>query len=240
MSSWHGIDITYIEILVPSVRSAANGHNKAIWRSVAKEIGYPYPIRDEDDIVVVIKTIEAFAQEKFETDAQRSLPLCARHPITTAPLPVGEGLGVRAEGNRAALLLIALCSMLSAPIAFSQDWGPWSTAWSFTTGEGPLPIQLVSFTGRASGSVAILEWLTLSELNNYGFFVERQGSGFIAFVPGHGTTNEPHSYAYLDTVARGIVSIAYRLKQMDLDGSVWFSQLVTVRFTAQQPTPSTR
>jgi hypothetical protein len=89
---------------------------------------------------------------------------------------------------------------------------------------GVLPIQLASFSlkGRT------LIWTTASEINNYGFEVQRSLDGRTfasiagSFVPGNGTTNQSHSYSYVDPDPAGTTS--YRLKQMDLDGAVNYSE----------------
>jgi Secretion system C-terminal sorting domain len=84
--------------------------------------------------------------------------------------------------------------------------------------------------------VATLKWETASEKNNYGFEVERdtvRAQPLFAvipgsFVPGHGTTLEPHSYVFVDSnVAPG--RWAYRLKQIDLDGSVHVYEPVEIQ-----------
>ena len=94
----------------------------------------------------------------------------------------------------------------------------------------PLPIQLSSFTVTIEGSsIARLSWRTVSELNNYGFEVQksdttqqRYQSIPNVFIPGHGTTNEPQHYSYVDsTVIPG--TWYYRLKQIDFDGTVHYS-----------------
>jgi hypothetical protein len=105
----------------------------------------------------------------------------------------------------------------------------------YTTIDAPLPIQLASFTGRvqSNGSV-LLQWRTISELNNYGFFVERKRESEPtfselpnSFIPGHGTTNEPHDYSYIDaTVSHG--NWQYRLRQVDLDGTVHYTEPISV------------
>lgn len=90
--------------------------------------------------------------------------------------------------------------------------------------QGALPIELATLTARMIEPGAELKWSTASETNNYGFEVQRKAAGEAdytsilgAFVPGHGTTLEPHSYSYVDvSVPAGTVS--YRLKQIDLDG----------------------
>ena len=99
---------------------------------------------------------------------------------------------------------------------------------------GALPIQLASFTGVFVGSSVRLHWRTVSEVNNYGFFVQRKQASQTAWtqlntaiIPGFGTTNEPRDYTYLDTSAsRG--SWQYRLKQIDLDGTEHFTETINV------------
>jgi hypothetical protein len=90
-----------------------------------------------------------------------------------------------------------------------------------------LPIQLASFTGAlfADGAVQ-LQWKTVSEISNYGFYVQRSAasegpfadlSG--AFIAGNGTTSEPKAYSYTDASAGSGSSWYYRLRQVNLDGS---------------------
>jgi hypothetical protein len=92
-----------------------------------------------------------------------------------------------------------------------------------------LPITLCSFSAvRLSGSAHVmLEWKTMSEINNYGFLVEKDIAQaqqvFTAipgsFRPGKGTTSVPQTYTFVDSnVTPG--KWAYRLKQIDLDGTV--------------------
>jgi hypothetical protein len=100
--------------------------------------------------------------------------------------------------------------------------------------EALLPVQLVSFTATSRTNSVLLNWRTLSEINNYGFEIQRsadQASGFSSlpnsFIAGNGTTNQPHDYAFTDnSVQAG--SWYYRLKQIDLDGSIHYSEPVQV------------
>jgi hypothetical protein len=94
-----------------------------------------------------------------------------------------------------------------------------------------LPIQLVSFNAvpNTSGARVLLRWSTLSEVNNYGFEIQRgaqSGGEFMtvsgAFIPGHGTTTVPRDYSYADMGAPS-GTWYYRLKQIDLDGAVHYS-----------------
>ncbi|MEK7249768.1 MAG: T9SS type A sorting domain-containing protein, partial [Bacteroidota bacterium] len=103
-----------------------------------------------------------------------------------------------------------------------------------TSNTSALPIQLASFTGTFVNGGVRLNWRTLSEINNYGFFVQRRaesGEQFVdvpnSFVAGHGTTNEPHNYTFTDnTISAG--SWQYRLKQVDLDGTIHFTEPINV------------
>ncbi|MCC6396332.1 MAG: T9SS type A sorting domain-containing protein [Bacteroidetes bacterium] len=99
----------------------------------------------------------------------------------------------------------------------------------------PLPIQLASLSAAAAGENGVLvTWRTLSETNNYGFEVQRaisEPADFVAvpggFVQGAGTTLEPRSYSFTDP-AKPAGVVYYRLKQIDLDGTEWYSEAVRV------------
>lgn len=99
----------------------------------------------------------------------------------------------------------------------------------------PLPVELISFIASSSGNSVYLNWTTATEINNSGFSIER-GSGnnnFIAvgFISGKGTTTKTSSYSFNDNnLAPG--SYVYRLKQMDFDGKVNYSNEVNVDITA--------
>jgi len=103
------------------------------------------------------------------------------------------------------------------------------------TYDGSLPIQLAGFSASViEGGRVRLDWTTLTETNNYGFEVQKSLTSATAFetipnsfIPGQGTTVEPHHYSYIDET-----SIAgtwyYRLKQMDLDGTIHYSEPIQI------------
>ncbi|HCV44442.1 MAG TPA: hypothetical protein DGH68_13220 [Bacteroidetes bacterium] len=101
----------------------------------------------------------------------------------------------------------------------------------------PLPIQLANFTATAiSHSTVRLDWTTLTEINNYGFEIQKSDTSQQhyqtipnSFLPGHGTTNEPQHYGYIDSTATS-GAWYYRLKQIDLDGTVHYCDGVRVNF----------
>jgi hypothetical protein len=101
--------------------------------------------------------------------------------------------------------------------------------------DAALPIQLATLTGVVLQSGAVrLDWMTLSELNNYGFYVQRRSVGqqiFTSisnvFVPGHGTTVVPQYYTFTDVPPAGGTWF-YRLKQIDLDGTLHYSDPIRI------------
>jgi hypothetical protein len=99
----------------------------------------------------------------------------------------------------------------------------------------PVPVELTSFTAEATPGGALLKWATATELNNKGFEVERSADGTefntVAFIQGAGTTTEGKEYSYTDKVEyKGGETFFYRLKQVDLNGSIEYSKIVEVKF----------
>jgi hypothetical protein len=101
-----------------------------------------------------------------------------------------------------------------------------------TTTGGVIPVELTSFTASASQNKVTLNWTTATETNNSGFEIERrQDSEWerIGFVEGHGTTTESEAYLFVDDISNiTATAIAYRLKQLDFDGSFEYSDAVYV------------
>ncbi len=103
------------------------------------------------------------------------------------------------------------------------------------------PVELTSFTGIQSGLTVQLAWTTATEINNKGFDVERKIQNTwekLSFIEGKGTTTEIQSYSYIDDFSKNLVSgpVAYRLKQIDYDGTSTYSNeiLVDVNFSVNE------
>mgnify|MGYP003827532425 CR=1 FL=1 len=94
-----------------------------------------------------------------------------------------------------------------------------------------VPVELISFTAEAVDGATSLRWITATETNNYGFDIERKGdSGIwekVGFVKGNGTKATESSYDFNDPATLS-GRYTYRLKQIDLDGSVSYSGEVEV------------
>jgi hypothetical protein len=93
----------------------------------------------------------------------------------------------------------------------------------------PLPVELASFNATVDRRDVHLNWMTVSEMNNSGFNVERKSEeseswNDLGFVNGNGTTNEAKNYSFTD---RGLNSGAYsyRLKQVDYNGNFEYFNL---------------
>jgi Zn ribbon nucleic-acid-binding protein len=98
-------------------------------------------------------------------------------------------------------------------------------------GSNPLPVELVDFKGRYDGESVVLNWKTVSELNNDYFTIQRSsGDGeFINIknVQGAGTTQLVTNYEEKDEDP--LPGIAYyRLKQTDFDGQTEYSNIISV------------
>ncbi|MHC1736577.1 MAG: S8/S53 family peptidase [Ignavibacteriaceae bacterium] len=108
----------------------------------------------------------------------------------------------------------------------------------FHTGSYALPVELTSFTASANGNKIDLKWTTATEVNNYGFEVERSqktdvGSQMtewskIGFVPGSGNSNSFKEYSFSDLYLYLNLNLRYRLKQIDNDGTVSYSEEIEV------------
>ena len=93
-----------------------------------------------------------------------------------------------------------------------------------------LPIQLAGFkVNMISADAVTLQWTTVSEVNNYAFYVQRSADAKTfttlpgSFQAGHGTTIEHHDYSYTDATAAG-KQYYYRLQQIDRDGTTTYSE----------------
>lgn len=98
------------------------------------------------------------------------------------------------------------------------------------------PVEWLEFTAEPyEDRYSLLSWVTGSEQNNEGFFVERtldEGNNnweTIGFVPGQGTTPTPSVYEFIDETP-GVGENLYRLRQIDIDGTENYSEIRNVYF----------
>ena len=109
----------------------------------------------------------------------------------------------------------------------TQTWGTANNG-----GTQVLPVQLTSFTAKSTKTGVMLNWTTATEINNYGFEIERSQTSNVksetwekvGFVEGHGNSNSPKEYSFFDNSG----ATSYRLKQVDFNGNYEYSDVVTV------------
>ncbi len=109
-----------------------------------------------------------------------------------------------------------------------------SAAFADMNYDGAFPVELTGFTAQSISGGIRLNWSTQSEVNNYGFEIERRPVQDdhpqwtkIGFVEGHGTSHTRLQYEFFDKNAVNR-SYAYRLKQIDRNGTSTYSDVVTL------------
>jgi photosystem II stability/assembly factor-like uncharacterized protein len=108
-----------------------------------------------------------------------------------------------------------------------------------TTIDAALPVELYAFTGSFNNHSVTLSWTTRTEVNNFGFDIERtlvdnssyeeQSFSKIGFVPGYGLSNSPKEYSFIDNSVSNGNKYQYRLKQIDNNNQFNFSKIVEVQ-----------
>ncbi|MBS1494850.1 MAG: T9SS type A sorting domain-containing protein [Bacteroidetes bacterium] len=95
----------------------------------------------------------------------------------------------------------------------------------------PLPVELSNFTATVDAKKVNLNWSTVTEINNKGFYIERKLKtsnewSTAGFVNGNGTSILAHTYSFIDN---GLNSgtYSYKLKQEDFNGNFAYHNLTS-------------
>ncbi len=97
-----------------------------------------------------------------------------------------------------------------------------------------VPVELTTFSSFINSNSVTLSWITVTEINNHGFNVERISIlkdnvtskwESIGFVQGNGTTTEQNYYSYSD-IGLKPGNYMYRLKIIDINGSFEYSSTI--------------
>jgi hypothetical protein len=95
-----------------------------------------------------------------------------------------------------------------------------------------LPVKFLSFSAIKQEGDVNLSWITATETNNSHFNVERSYNGidfqYIGKVAGKGNTVAETKYSYSDNKVPNL-TIYYRLKQFDLDGTATISTVAVIK-----------
>jgi hypothetical protein len=92
-----------------------------------------------------------------------------------------------------------------------------------------LPIELLSFESNCIDNATKLKWITLTELNNSHFVVEKSSDGInfeqLTTIAGAGNSSLQIEYSFIDDQTSNELSY-YRLKQVDFDSKYSYSSIV--------------
>lgn len=170
----------------------------------------------------------------FQTGKKLRLPCNSSVTIESGGLISGGGGG----GNSN---LIDICNVTVWNAAQGNLPGP------AVLQVNPLPIELAYFSVRPESDGITLSWITLSELNNSHYVIEKGKDGLhfdeLTTVPGAGTTT--HLSSYLVTDKNPFEGLQYyRLRQVDQDGKSTLSSTLAVKWNSLHvfqiyPNPST-
>ncbi|GAB3029669.1 endonuclease/exonuclease/phosphatase family protein [Spirosoma pulveris] len=118
----------------------------------------------------------------------------------------------------------------------TSDHYPTFARFSFAN---PLPVRLSSFGAKAIGETVSISWTTANEANSAYFEVERSVDarefGAIGRVTAAGNAQATKNYGLVDEHPLSGTNY-YRLKQVDLDGQVAYSTIVSVVMDNLTPT----
>jgi hypothetical protein len=105
-----------------------------------------------------------------------------------------------------------------------------------------LPVELISFTAELNDrNSVLLKWETATEINNFGFEIERSNNNKsvfikVGFVKGYGSSNSHKLYSFIDKIPQIYNKFFYRLKQINTDGSVKLSNIIDINLTLKEKT----
>lgn len=106
-----------------------------------------------------------------------------------------------------------------------------------TNTAAPLPVVLTAFTAERQETNVRLRWATASEKGSDYFAVESSSDGHnftqLTWLAGHGTSYQTQTYEWTDAqLSRyAVTTVYYRLRQVDIDGTVVYSPVRAVAFT---------
>lgn len=126
--------------------------------------------------------------------------------------------------NNLAITNGALTITGTGEISYGSKSGPGTIAGTIT-----LPVELIEFKVESTNFGNLIEWTTLSEINNDYFEVQKSLDGkeftTISTVTGSGNSIEINNYSYADNNKE--IQVYYRLKQVDFNGDYSFSHIVS-------------
>jgi hypothetical protein len=228
-----GIDINALpygvtdEVVIPMAATAIGCENGAPFSSTAT-LTWPEVRSMPDTVGLAIRDTHTDELVDLRTQDEYTFEITSTEACSQSTLRKSDG-----------------ASMLAAPPAprvvkhSTAKSGSGPRFEFIVTPNGALPVELSGFTVAADGDdAALLEWSTLSETNNAGFYVEQKVDGRFqsvsSLIEGAGTTTEQQSYRYrVEDLEQGTTH-TFRLRQVDVDGAKTYSEPVDVKIGIQE------
>jgi len=139
---------------------------------------------------------------------------------------------------------LAVSQEVADALCYASDHLPVFTTFEFMNA---LPVEMLTFNAAVNGNSIDLFWQTATELNVYGFDIERKIGNSdwekIGFIIGAGNSNSPLEYHFQDNINLA-GNYQYRIKQLDNNGTFkyYLSNTVNVKspngFMLQQNYPN--
>lgn len=183
----------------------------------------------------------------------------SNHNLSDAALALGNNVDIRFTGN----VTVNSCTRFSAstgntsiqvgPIIITSNSGggnltitqlngllaliPTGTTTDIATVLSLLPVEFISFTGKAEKGNAMLHWATATESNNKQFEVEHSLDGkqfkTIEIIPGGGTSFERLDYSFEHKAVPSGLNY-YRLRQVDYDETYAYSDVISIQLSGRK------
>jgi hypothetical protein len=159
----------------------------------------------------------------------RILELPNGDPTAAVLYAITTPLGANANANGAGDIDFQLDSNLTVNVyvlATNNGLGAYKTT-------SIIPVELSTFAASVNEREVVVTWSTATELNNRGFELERKLDDEwqkITYIEGRGTTTEQSDYSFTDNFAYESYqgTVQYRLKQIDFDGTISYSNIISV------------
>lgn len=135
----------------------------------------------------------------------------------------------RGDGNRVRRIIVDPTSLKFYVMRDNNS----IVEYSYTGAISTLPVKLVSFKASLQNNASVLQWETAGEMNSERFDIQRSLDGVnfgdIGSVKARGNSSA-ETYAYPDNNAANqpATLIYYRLKMVDEDGEITYSNVITI------------
>lgn len=160
------------------------------------------------------------------TSMQSNVTIDAVTGAYTVNFPTANGTVIPAS--------VSICNTLSDGCNTASD----NACVVISAPECPLPVNFISFEGKAGGRKIELTWKTASERNAGTFIIERSRNSTefaqIGKSTAMGESNQKQTYSFTDHAPLNGPNY-YRLQQIDQDGTRQFTRIIAINYNPELP-----